>query len=79
MKSTVHGEVAIDTAGVIVNEITLVGSRCGRFEPAIHLLEQGSVRVSPLLSAEFPLNHAPEAFASAATRGVLKVLLRNPV
>jgi len=79
MKSTVHGEVAIDTAGIIVNEITLVGSRCGRFEPAIQLLVQGSVHVAPLLSAEFPLNRAPEAFADAARRGVLKVLLRSPV
>jgi alcohol dehydrogenase len=79
MKSTVHGEVAIDTAGIIVNEVTLVGSRCGRFEPAIRLLQQGSVRVEPLLSSEFPLSCAPAAFAEAAKRGVLKVLLRNPV
>src|SRR5208283_3472800 len=79
MKSTVHGEVAIDTAGIIVNEITLIGSRCGRFEPAIKLLEQGSVSVSTLLSAEYLLSRAPEAFAEAAKRGVLKVLLRNPV
>lgn len=79
MKSTVHGEVALDTAGIIVNEITLLGSRCGRFEPAIHLLEQGSVHVSALLSAEFPLDCAPAAFAEAAKRGVLKVLLRNRV
>jgi threonine dehydrogenase-like Zn-dependent dehydrogenase len=78
MKSTVHGEVAIDTAGIIVNEITLVGSRCGRFEPAIRLLEQGRVRVAPLLSSEFALNQAPQAFAEATKRGVLKVLLRNP-
>jgi alcohol dehydrogenase len=38
LKSTVHGEVPLDTAPVIVNEITLVGSRCGRFEPALRLL-----------------------------------------
>jgi threonine dehydrogenase-like Zn-dependent dehydrogenase len=76
MKSTLHGEVAIDTAGIIVNEITLVGSRCGRFEPAIKLLEQGRVHVSPLLSAEFPLSRATEAFLEAARSGVLKVLLR---
>ena len=38
LKSTVHGEVPVDTAPVIVNEITLVGSRCGRFEPALELL-----------------------------------------
>ena len=46
MKSTVHGLVTIDTAPVIVNEITLVGSRCGRFEPAIRLLASGKVNVA---------------------------------
>ncbi len=68
--------VPIDTAPAIVNEITLVGSRCGRFEPAIKLLASGKVRVGDLISDEFPLDHAPEAFAKAATKGVLKVLLR---
>ena len=77
MKSTVHGEVSIDTAPVIVNEITLVGSRCGRFEPAIELLSSGKIDVSRMLSAEYALEDAPRAFAKAATRGVLKVLLRN--
>lgn len=78
MKSTVHGLVAIDTAPAIVNEITLVGSRCGRFEPAMTMLAQGKVRVGNLISEEFPLDRAPEAFARAATKGVLKVLLRPP-
>ena len=78
MKSTVHGLVTIDTAPVIVNEITLVGSRCGRFEPAIRLLASGKVNVADLISEEFPLERAPEAFARAATKGVLKVLLRPP-
>ena len=78
LKSTVHGLVTIDTAPVIVNEITLVGSRCGRFEPAIRLLASGKVNVADLISAEFPLDRAPEAFARAATQGVLKVLLRPP-
>jgi len=78
MKSTVHGLVTIDTAPVIVNEITLVGSRCGRFEPAIRLLASGKVNVAELISDEFPLDRAPEAFKRAATRGVLKVLLRPP-
>jgi alcohol dehydrogenase len=77
MKSTVHNDVAIDMAPVIVNEITLVGSRCGLFEPAIALLSAGKIDVSSLLSAEFPLVDAPAAFAEAARRGVLKVLLRN--
>jgi len=78
MKSTVHGLVTLDTAPVIVNEITLVGSRCGRFEPAIRLLASGKVNVADLISAEFPLDRAAEAFAWAASKGVLKVLLRPP-
>jgi alcohol dehydrogenase len=78
MKSTVHGLVAIDTAPAIVNEITLVGSRCGRFEPALRLLASGKVRVGGMISEEFPLNDAPRAFERAAAKGVLKVLLRPP-
>jgi alcohol dehydrogenase len=78
MKSTVHGLVAIDTAPAIVNEVTLVGSRCGRFEPAIRMLSSGRVRVSEMIAAEFPLDRAPEAFAAAATKGTLKVLFRPP-
>jgi threonine dehydrogenase-like Zn-dependent dehydrogenase len=77
LKSTVHGNVGIDTAPVIVNEVTLVGSRCGRFEPAIELLSRGTVCVSGMISDEFALADAPKAFARAAERGVLKVLLRN--
>lgn len=75
MKSTVHGEVAIDTAPIVVNEITLVGSRCGRFEPAMELLRLGSVQVDKMIADRFPLSKAPEAFARAAEKGVLKVLL----
>ena len=76
MKTTVHGLVAIDTAPAIVNEITLVGSRCGRFEAAIPLLASGKVRVGSLISEEFRLDQARRAFARAATKGVLKILLR---
>jgi threonine dehydrogenase-like Zn-dependent dehydrogenase len=76
MKSTVHGLVAIDTAPAIVNEITLVGSRCGRFEAALPLLSSGKVNVGRMISDEFPLDRAPEAFTCAAKKGVLKVLLR---
>ena len=78
MKSTVHGLVSIDTAPVIVNEVTLVGSRCGRFEPALRLLASKKIDVAGMIADEFPLNRAPEAFARAATKGVLKVLLRPP-
>jgi alcohol dehydrogenase len=77
MKSTVHGNVSFDAAPAIVNEITLVGSRCGRFAPAIELLRDHRVDVLSMLSAEFPLAEAPAAFEQAAQRGVLKVLLQN--
>ena len=76
MKSTVHGLVSIDTAPAIVNEITLVGSRCGRFEAALPLLASGKIQVGAMISEEFPLDRAPEAFRHAARKGVLKVLLR---
>jgi len=75
LKSTVHGEVPVDTAPVIVNEITLIGSRCGRFEPALELLKSGTVDVASLISERLPLSQAPAAFARAAQPGVLKVLL----
>jgi alcohol dehydrogenase len=76
MKSTVHGLVSIDTAPAIVNEITLVGSRCGRFEAALPLLSSGKIQVGAMISEEFPLKQAPKAFAEAAKKGVLKVLLK---
>jgi len=77
MKSTVHGLVSIDSAPVIVNEITLVGSRCGRFEPAIRLLKNRKVRVDGMISEVFPLKNAARAFQDAAKPGVLKVLLHD--
>lgn len=74
MKSTVHGAIGIDTAPLIVNEITLVGSRCGRFEPALDLLCRGALGVEEMICAHFPLAEAPAAFERAAARGALKVL-----
>ena len=75
MKSTTHGTTPIDAAPVVVNEMTLVGSRCGRFEPAIDLLQTQKINVKDMISDTFPLSLAPRAFTRAAERGVLKVLL----
>jgi alcohol dehydrogenase len=77
MKSTVHGAVPLDSAPVIVNEITLVGSRCGRFEPALRLLRTKQVNVASLISEILPLKDAPLAFQRAAMPGVLKILLQS--
>jgi len=76
LKSTIHGLVGVDTAPVIVNEITLVGSRCGRFEPALDLLQRGLIPVDQMISEQFALAKAPQAFERAAQKGVIKVLLR---
>jgi threonine dehydrogenase-like Zn-dependent dehydrogenase len=76
MKSTVHGNVAIDAAPVIVNEVTLVGSRCGRFGPALKLIAGGKLHLEEMISETFALGEGPQAFARAAERGVLKVLLK---
>lgn len=75
LKSTVHGHVDVDTAPVVVNEITLVGSRCGRFEPALRLLRDGKLRLEEMISGRYPLSQAPAAFERAAEAGALKVLL----
>lgn len=76
LKSTLHGMVPVDTVPVIVDEMTLIGSRCGRFEPALHLLESGKVRMDGMISEIMPLSEAERAFARAAEKGVLKVLLQ---
>ncbi len=75
MKSTVHGSVTFDAAGAIVNEITLVGSRCGRFEPALELLKAGKIHLDAMISERMQLRMASAAFARAAEKQVLKVLL----
>jgi alcohol dehydrogenase len=76
LKSTVHGTVGIDTAPIVVHEITLVGSRCGRMEAALPLLERGVIPVEQMIAGEYPLQDAAKAFARAAESGVLKILLR---
>jgi threonine dehydrogenase-like Zn-dependent dehydrogenase len=63
-------------SSVVVDEITLVGSRCGPFEPALRLLEQGRVAVLPLIEASYPLEQGLKAFEHAAQPGVLKVLIQ---
>jgi len=76
LKSTQHGLAQVDTAPVIVNEITLVGSRCGRFEPALDLLSRGLINVQDMISGWEKLADAPRAFERAARKGAMKVLLQ---
>lgn len=75
MKSTYKGEVPINLSSIVVDEVKLVGSRCGPFTPALKLLEKGEIDPRPLISAEFSLNEGLQAFEHAAQPGVFKVLV----
>ena len=75
LKTTVAGDHRLDLAPAVINEVTIVGSRCGRFAPALAALAGGRITVAPLVDAVYPLDDAVGAFARAARPGVLKVLI----
>lgn len=75
LKSTYAGNLSIDASSLVVDEITLIGSRCGPFPAALELLATGKVDVQPLIHARYPLSEGLLAFELAQRRGVLKVLL----
>lgn len=75
LKSTYKGEITIDLAPFVVDEITIIGSRCGPFEAALGYLEMGAVDPVPLIAARYPLADAIEAMRVAAQPGTMKVLL----
>jgi threonine dehydrogenase-like Zn-dependent dehydrogenase len=76
MKSTFHGEAPISTWPVVVDEVTLIGSRCGPFRPALDLLASGAVQVKPLITRVARLDEYESAFADA--RRAHKVLFEVP-
>jgi threonine dehydrogenase-like Zn-dependent dehydrogenase len=67
--------MSVNFSAIVVDEINLVGSRCGPFEPALRLMEAGQVDPTVLIAAEFKLGEALKAFEYAAETGVLKVLV----
>jgi threonine dehydrogenase-like Zn-dependent dehydrogenase len=76
LKSTFAGKSNIDLTKLIVAEITVFGSRCGPFAPALRLLEQEAVPVQALIDGRYPLDEGPAAFEHAAQSGVRKILLQ---
>ncbi|MBD2355685.1 alcohol dehydrogenase catalytic domain-containing protein [Tolypothrix sp. FACHB-123] len=75
LKSTYAGNLSLDASSLVVDEITLIGSRCGPFAPALQLLATEQVDVKPLIQARYQLSEGLAAFEHAQSRGVLKVLL----
>ena len=75
LKSTIRERPSVDPAPLVINEIRLVGSRCGPFPPALRALETGSVDVRPLVSERVALNEAVEGIRRAREPGALKVLI----
>lgn len=75
LKSTFHGGMPLDTSRIVVDEIRVVGSRCGRFAPALDLLAREVIEVEPLISDVMPLDQAAAAMRQATMPGALKILL----
>jgi len=76
LKSTFQGANKVNLTSLVVDEITLMGSRCGPFRPALELLEKNLVNVEPLIDTVFSLEDGTKAFQKMGTRGALKVLLK---
>ena len=75
MKSTYAGSLNIDASALVVDEITLVGSRCGPFAPALDLLASGSVDVEAMIHERHSLDAGLHAFEQAVAPGMLKILI----
>lgn len=76
LKSTYKGELNVNFSSIVVDEINIVGSRCGPFAPALRLMESKQVDPTVLIMDEFELSDALKAFERAAGAGVLKVLVK---
>lgn len=76
LKSTYAGAAGVDLAPIVINEIRVIGSRCGDFARAIEVLSRGAIDPRPLISARYSLAEAEQAFQKAAMPGVLKVLVK---
>ena len=76
LKSTVAASKEFNLAPIVIDEITVLGSRCGQFPAALRLLKSGKVDFSPLISATYNIDDAIEAFEKNKEKETLKVLLK---
>jgi alcohol dehydrogenase len=78
LKTTVARESTLALSPIVIEEVTIVGSRCGPMRTALRWLAEGKVEVEPLIEAIYPLEEGIEAFRHASRRGALKVLIEMP-
>ena len=76
LKSTYANAGGVDLAPIVINEIRVVGSRCGTFPRAIDAMRTGRIDPTPLIAETAPLSDGQRAFERAAEPGALKVLVR---
>lgn len=76
LKTTVAGNYTVDLAGIVIDEVRVIGSRCGPFPKAIAALVNRQIDVRPLIGAEFPLDAAESAFRAASEKGSRKILIQ---
>lgn len=76
LKSTIAAKEGLNLASIVVDEITIVGSRCGQFRPILRLLEKGKINPKPLVSGIYSVNDFENAFEKNAQKGTLKVLVK---
>lgn len=76
LKSTYHGSFSFNPAPLVIDEINVVGSRCGQLSPALRIMELGLADPTILLSGVFPFSEAVEAFKRSQEAGVFKILLQ---
>lgn len=76
LKSTAAAGAELNLAPIVINEISVIGSRCGRFAPAIAAMEAGRIDLRPLIDGEYPLDDWRAAFSAAENSSAFKILLR---
>ncbi len=76
LKSTISAKEGLNLAGVVVDEITIVGSRCGQFRPLLRLLENKKIDVTPLIDGVFEVDNFENAFEKNAQKNTLKILVK---
>lgn len=75
LKSTVAADKPLNLAPIVIDEITILGSRCGQFKPAVDFLAKKFVNIKPLIAKTFKADKAVEAFEYSKQKGILKVLI----